>query len=141
MPMRETEASACTADPILRKHDSSVRGVMLHIGTMCSELPGYIAELDCTIDALPDAVAAVRASLLDEAAIASLHRLTAEVMTRANAVHTRTTVMRQIGTHGRTQLEKYRTRLADVERLNAEECPPDEATVTGDLAEEMHDAG
>ncbi len=138
--MMTTQDIARAVDPLLRLHDSSVRSAVAEIQAIARDLPAGLNSLDLRLEQLPDAVEAVLANALSAEAIATLHRLTAEVLTRANSVHTQATKLRQLGTHGRTQLEKFEMRLAEVRQLDVDGVPCDESTVNGDLAEE-HDAG
>lgn len=134
--MTSTQELALAVDPLLRLHDSSVRSAVAEIQAIARDLPAGLNALDLRLEQLPEAVDAVLANAQNAEALATLHRLTAELITRANSVHTQATKLRQLGTHGRTQLEKFETRLAEVRRLDVDGLPFDESTVNGDLAEE-----
>ncbi len=130
-----TAEFALEADPLLRHHDSSVRGAVAEMQAIAADLPTGINALDLRLAALPSAVDLLVANPLSADGVAALHRLTAEMITFVTRIHTQVTTLRQLGTHGRTQLEKFEARLAQIRRHDADGLPCDESTVNGDLAE------
>lgn len=128
--------AARTADPIVRMHDSSVRSAMRNISAFADDMVTGTNQLDLRVDELPDAIAAVRANPLSAKAAGHLHRVTSDLIAYATALHTQASNVRRLQLHGREQLEKFETRLAEVRRLDTDGAPADESTVNGDLAEE-----
>lgn len=119
-------------DALLQRHQRSVEQYSQQILRAIADFSVGVEQLDRLMDQLPDAAEAVRENPLSRDAVEQLRSFTQQLEAaacRANGIGEQ---VAKLADFGRRQLTLFESRLNEVRRCEADECPMDQSTCAGD---------